>query len=84
MGSSKQCDICHFYFFKNKNFNYQLYICDGCHDAALPAWAKTDMKRTMIKSSTYRVGSNISYEKSTCLLESNELDKKLGYLYEII
>ena len=37
VGSSKQCDICHFYFFKNRNFNYQPYICDLCHDAALRA-----------------------------------------------
>ena len=22
VGSFKQCDICHFYFFKNRNFNY--------------------------------------------------------------
>ena len=50
--SSKQCDICHFYFFKNRNFNYQSYICNGCHDAALPAKAITDSKIITIKNST--------------------------------
>ena len=59
VGSSKQCDICHSYFFKNKNFNYQPYICDGCHDAALRAQAITEVKIITIKSGTYRVVSNI-------------------------
>ena len=27
-------DICFFYFFKNKNFNYQPYVCKGCHGAS--------------------------------------------------
>ena len=80
VGSSKQCDICHFYFFKNRNFNYQHYICDGCHDAALRAQAITDIKIIIIKRGTYRVISNISHEDSTRLLKSNDLDEKLGYL----
>ena len=80
VGSSKQCNICHFYFFKNRNFNYQHYICTGCHDAALCAQAITDIKIIIIKRGTYRVVSNISYEESTRLLKSNDLDEKLGYL----
>ena len=30
--SSKECDICHCSYFLNKNFNYEPYICIGCHD----------------------------------------------------
>ena len=79
-GSSKQCDFCHFCFFKNRNFNYQPYIWDGCYDATLRTQAITYIKIITIKSGTYRVASNISYEESTRLLESNDLDEKLGYL----
>ena len=57
--SSKEYDICHFYFFKNRNFNYQPYLCDECHDAALRAQAIADIKIITIKSGTYRVVSNI-------------------------
>ena len=35
--SPKLCYICHFYFFKNRNFNYQPHVCDECHGAALRA-----------------------------------------------
>ena len=78
--SSKQSEICHFYFFKIRNFNFQPYICDGCHDAVLRAQAITNIKIIAIKCSTYRVVSNISFEESTRLLKLNNLEEKLGYL----
>ena len=28
---SRQCILCKFYYFLNKNFDYQRYLCDGCH-----------------------------------------------------
>ena len=80
VGSSKQCDICHFYFSKNRNFKYQSYICDGCHDAALCAQAITDIKTITIKCITHRVVSSIPHEESTHLFESNDLNENLGYL----
>ena len=29
---SKKCDTCHYWYFLSKNFSYQLYLCNGCHD----------------------------------------------------
>ena len=29
---SKECDICHYCFFKNKGTKFQPNICNGCHD----------------------------------------------------
>ena len=29
---SKKCDICHYWYFKDIGFKYELYICNGCHD----------------------------------------------------
>ena len=28
---SKECDICHYWYFLDKNFNYEPYLCNGCH-----------------------------------------------------
>ena len=28
---SRKCSLCKFYYFLNKSFNYQTYLCDGCH-----------------------------------------------------
>ena len=38
---SKECDICHYWYFLDKNFNYERYVCNGCHDL---------MEKALIKS----------------------------------
>ena len=29
---SKECDICHYWYFLDKDFNHEKYLCNGCHD----------------------------------------------------
>ena len=29
---SKRCWLCGYWYFIDKNFNYQKYMCNGCHD----------------------------------------------------
>ena len=29
---SKECDICHYWYFKNIGFKYESYLCNGSHD----------------------------------------------------
>ena len=28
----KKYDICHYWYFLDKNFNFEPYLCKGCHD----------------------------------------------------
>ena len=28
---SRKCNLCQYYYLVFKNFNYQRYLCDGCH-----------------------------------------------------
>ena len=30
--ASKECNICHYWYFLDKNFNYETYLYNGCHD----------------------------------------------------
>ena len=30
--ASKECAICQYWHFLNKNFSYEPYLCNGCHD----------------------------------------------------
>ena len=32
---SKECWICSYWYFINKNFNYQKHLCNGCHDMSI-------------------------------------------------
>ena len=34
---SRECSLCHFYYFLDQNFKYQRYLCDGCHDISIKA-----------------------------------------------
>ena len=35
--TSKKYSLCQYYYFVFKNFNYQRYLCDGCHDMSVKA-----------------------------------------------
>ena len=30
--ASKECDICHYWYFKDIGFKYEPYLCNGCLD----------------------------------------------------
>ena len=36
-GTSKECNLCKFYYFLDKNFSHGPYLCDGCYDMSLKA-----------------------------------------------
>ena len=33
--ASKECIICHYWYFLNKGFRFQSTVCDGCHDISM-------------------------------------------------
>ena len=35
--TSRECSFCILYYFLDKNFNYGLYLCDGCYDMSMKA-----------------------------------------------
>ena len=37
--ASKECGICYYWYFSDKSFNYEPYLCNGCHNL---------MQRTMM------------------------------------
>ena len=53
--ASKECDICHYWYFLDKNFKYKPYLCDGCHDLIQKAMSFNDVAIVSIKGSDYRI-----------------------------
>ena len=50
--ASKQCDICHYWYFKNIGFKYEPYLCNGCHDLmqkAMSLWVLMMLLLFMLK-----------------------------------
>ena len=54
---SKECDICHYWYFLDKNFNYEPYLCNGYHDLMQKKKKKNfnDVAIVSIKGSDYRI-----------------------------
>ena len=53
--ASKECSICHYWYFLDKNFNYEQYLCNGCHDLMLKAVSFKNVAVVSIKGNDYRI-----------------------------
>ena len=47
--------ICHYWYFLHKNFNYEQYLCNGCHDLMQKATIFDDVTIVSIKENDYRI-----------------------------
>ena len=50
-----KCEICHYWYFLNKGFKYEPYICHGCHDLMQRAMNFNDVAIVSIKGNHYRI-----------------------------
>ena len=39
---SKECMICHYWYFKDIGYKYQPYICNKCHDLSMIVYDLND------------------------------------------
>ena len=52
---SKECDISHYWYFKNIGFKYEPYLCNGCHDLIQKAMSLNKVAIVYVKGSVYRI-----------------------------
>ena len=70
--ASKECEICHYWFFKDVGFKFEENVCNRCHDLLTIAYSLKNIAILSAKGATFR-----------CLLMSiikNEALKKLNVL----
>ena len=53
--TSKKCSLCQYYYFLNKNFNYQRHLCHGCHDVSVKAISMQNIAIIYHGENAYRV-----------------------------
>ena len=39
ISTSRFCDVCKFWFFVDRNFNYEDYACNGCHNILMMTYS---------------------------------------------
>ena len=47
---SKEWDICHYWYFLDKDFNFQLHVYNGCHDLLMMSLNLSDIAVLNIKN----------------------------------
>ena len=78
---SKECDICHCWYYLDKNFNYEPYLCNGCHDLMQKAMNFTDVGIASIKENDYRIHFwYMSKNDAIVLMTNSNLKTKNGIL----
>ena len=55
INASKECDICHYQYFKDIGFKYEPYLCNGCHDLMQKAMSFNDIAIVYVKGIAYRI-----------------------------
>ena len=52
---SKECDICHYWYFKKTGFKQEPYLCNGCHDLMQRAMSFNNVAIVYVKKNAYRI-----------------------------
>ena len=78
ISASKECDICHYWCFKDIGFKYEPYLCNWGHDLMHKAMSFSDIAIVYVKGSAYRIHF-LYMSKSDAISKmnnSNLVDKK--------
>ena len=52
---SKECDICHYQYFKDIGFKYEPYLYNGCHNLMQKAMSINNVAIVYVKSNAYKI-----------------------------
>ena len=79
--TSKECDICHYWYFLDKNFKYDPYLYNGCHDLMQRAMNFKDLAIVSIKGNDYRIHFwYIRKDDAIKIKNNSNLNEKTGLL----
>ena len=78
---SKECDICHYWYFKDIGFKYEPYLCYSCHDLMQKAMSFNNVVVVYVRESAYRTNFwYMSKNDATNLMNGSNLVHKRGVL----
>ena len=52
--ASKECDICHYWYFLNYRYKFQQNVCNRCHDLLMMSMNLSKIAILNVKGSDYR------------------------------
>ena len=77
--ASKECDVCHYWYFLNYSFKFQPNVCNRCHDLLMMSVNLSDIAILNIKGSDYCcIIELISKNEAINLMHNVDLTGKSG------
>ena len=78
---SKQCDICHHWYFKDISFRYEPHLCNGRNNLIQKARSFNNVAIVCVKGSPYRIHFwYISKDDAINIMNGSNLVNKIGVL----
>ena len=76
--ASKECHICHYWYFKDIDFKYEPYLCNGCHDLVQKSMIFNYVAIVYVNGSAYRIHFWYMSKNDAIIImnNSNLIDKK--------
>ena len=79
--ASKECKICHYWYFKDIGFKYEPHLCNGCHALMQKAVSFNDVAIVYIKGSAYRIRFQyLSKDVAIQTMNNSNLIDEMGVL----
>ena len=79
--ASKECDICHYWYFKDIGLKYEQYLCNGCHDLMQKAVSFNNVDIVYVKGSAYRINFwYMNKDDAIKIMKNSNLANKMGVL----
>ena len=78
---SKECKICHYWYFKDISFKYEPHLCNGFHGLMQKAVSFNDVAIVYVKGSAYRIHFwYMSKDDAINIMNNSNLIDKMGVL----
>ena len=79
--ASKESNICHYWYFLSKDFSYEPYLCNGCHDLMQKAMNFNDVAIVSAKGTDYKIHFwYMSNDDAINIMNNSDLSKKTRLL----
>ena len=77
--ASRECNICHYCYFKDIGFKYERHLCKGCYDLMQKATSFNNATIVYVKVSAYRIHFwYMSRNAATNIMKGSNLVDKRG------
>ena len=77
----KECNICHYWYFKDIGFKYEPTLCNGCHSLMQKAISFNNIVVVYVKESAYRIHFRyMNKDDEINIMDNSSLIDKMGVL----